>query len=172
MEVFLHYIFIYKIQRYNMKMKIYHQIWIILILCFLLIFSILQFLPKSDSSEATIIFQTDKGNFEFFCMVADNIQEQRTGLLGMTTLEQDHGMLFSFDSCQNRTFTMEDMNFPLDIIFINETMIVIHIIEAEIDQNDITSNGPTQFVVEINKGIAEQNNIRIGTSIEIIFHKE
>ena len=85
-------------------------------------------------------------------------------------MKQDHGMLFTYNSCKNRTFTMKDMNIPLDIIFINESMKVIHIIEADIDQENITSSGPAQFVIEINQGISHQRNIRSGTPVKIIFH--
>ena len=58
------------------------------------------------------------------------------------------------------------MLIPLDIIFINAQQQVIHIVEADIGMENISSEGPVLYVVEINKGLTSKFDIQIDTTME------
>lgn len=116
-----------------------------------------------------MIFSTETGDIEFYCDMAEDSESRRKGLLGVSELDNDSGMLFVYPSPQPRVFTMNEMMIPLDIIFINGTNTVIHVVEADIDEESILSNGSAQYVVEINQGLSEQYEITLGTSVKILF---
>jgi len=105
--------------------------------------------------------------------VADTAVTQARGLSGRSGLEENKGMLFLFNSFSRRSFWMRGMKFSLDIIWINEKRIV------DIDKNvpppangviDFKMYSPSQpvdKVLEINAGLSEKYNIKIGDNIEI-----
>ncbi len=55
---------------------------------------------------------------------AKTMPEQERGLGGVTSLDDDHGMLFIFPDSALRTFWMKDMLMSIDIIWIREGAIV------------------------------------------------
>jgi uncharacterized protein len=123
----------------------------------------------SSSNHAKVIFHTDQGSFSFSCEIAKTLEEKQQGLRDVTNLPIQNGMLFVYDSMQPLIFTMNGMSIPLDIIFINANSSVSHIIEADIGEEHISSDGPAQYVIELNQGLTSQYNITIGTSVELIF---
>lgn len=93
------------------------------------------------------------------------------GLSDRKYLEQDGGMLFSFKESEIREFVMRRMNFPLDIIFINNQQI-INIAKNLAPENDnpkniYNSGSPADLVLEVNAGYTEKNNLKIGDKISI-----
>jgi len=121
------------------------------------------------SGEAIVRFHTNQGSVQFYCDVAETLEEKQQGLRGVAELPLKQGMLFVYDSMHPLVFTMTGMSIPLDIIFINENLTVHHIVEAEIGEEFISSNGAAQYVIEINQGLSEEYEITLGTSVEIIF---
>lgn len=92
------------------------------------------------------------------------------GLSGRPYLDQNSGMLFVFPKASIYSFWMPDMNFPIDILWINNGRVV------DTDENmtnifDPTNpryyrpSSPAQFVLEINAGFIRRNNIRIGDPV-------
>ncbi|MCK4540362.1 DUF192 domain-containing protein [Candidatus Parcubacteria bacterium] len=82
------------------------------------------------------------------------------------------GMLFLFDNKQVRNFWMKNMNFPIDIIWIGDGEI-INISpdlqpEGENPKKIYSSIYPVNYVLEVNAGFCEKNNILIGDKVEII----
>ena len=143
----------------------------LLILVFICIIFILYLqLANHETADAIVIFQTNDKAMSFHCDVADNPLSRQKGLLGITYLENNDGMIFVYEDAAIRTFTMKDMLIPLDIIFINENHTVIHIVEADIGQEHISSKGKAQYVVEINKGLSALHQIAIGTKIKLILN--
>jgi uncharacterized protein len=141
----------------------------ILILIFIFFVLYFQF-TKDNSTDAIVIFQTDNKDIAFYCDIADDAQSRQKGLLEVTHLEYNYGMIFIYEYAALRTFTMKNMLIPLDIIFIDENQTVVHIVEADIDQEHISSNKNVQYVVEINRGLADEHQITIGTKIKLIIN--
>ncbi|KKQ92340.1 MAG: hypothetical protein UT17_C0002G0003 [Candidatus Woesebacteria bacterium GW2011_GWB1_39_10] len=98
------------------------------------------------------------------------------GLSGRTSLDQNSGMLFTFEA-QNVTpsFWMKDMKIPIDIIWINDAKIVK--IDKDIkppSEGTIDSKlqvynpgEPIDFVLEVNAGYSVDNDMRVGDSINL-----
>lgn len=112
-----------------------------------------------------------------FLEIADTTLKRRTGLSGRNILESDQGMLFIFpEKDTNPTFWMKDMLIPIDIVWINDNKVI------KIDKNisppkentpdnqlvQYRSNLPIDFVLEVNAGFCDENNIEAGNDIE--FH--
>lgn len=102
--------------------------------------------------------------------VADDFQEQLQGLSNRTRLNSDAGMLFVFSDKQERTFWMKQMNFPIDILWISDNKIV-NISknlapEGEYPKNKYSSQQKANYVLEVNAGFAEENQIKIGDIVK------
>jgi uncharacterized protein len=94
------------------------------------------------------------------------------GLSGRPYLDQNSGMLFVFPKASIYSFWMPDMNFPIDILWINNGRVV------DTDENMTNvfdpanpryyrPSSPAQFVLEINAGFIRRNNIRIGDPVTL-----
>ena len=94
------------------------------------------------------------------------------GLSNRSSLDAYSGMLFIFADKQIRSFWMKEMEFPLDIIWILDNKIVG--IESNVPIPENINNLPSylspesvNYVLEINAGFAEKNNIKIGDMVEL-----
>ncbi|MBT6067753.1 DUF192 domain-containing protein [bacterium] len=91
------------------------------------------------------------------------------GLSGKKDLPQDQGMLFIYDDYEILNFHMNNMNFPLDIIWLKDNEIVG--IEHEVPlliNNEVTrvnSKSKINMVLEVNSKWAQNNDINIGDII-------
>lgn len=138
-----------------------------LIIALLSLFILILFVFQSCPPSATVTFFTDSEEITFYCSIADTDRLRRQGLNEATSLGEHEGMLFLYDDEQHRMFTMKDMQISLDIIFINSSLSVISIVEADVGMQHIPSNGLAQYVVEINQGSAEKYHIQQGTKVTI-----
>lgn len=99
-------------------------------------------------------------------------EEQRKGLSGRKSLENDQGMLFVFDQPGKYYFWMKDMNFPIDIIWIGEENEIIYIKKDAKPGNTLETFGPNEnsrYVLEVNSGFSEKNDLKIGEKIEFSY---
>lgn len=101
--------------------------------------------------------------------IADSYWRHKLGLMHVTDLKPNQGMLFVFDQAQKRQFWMAETPLPLDIMFVNADQQIIHIHHhAEPYSHDsIGSHGPAKYVVETNAGFAKQHHIKSGMYIDI-----
>lgn len=108
------------------------------------------------------------------CEVASSPEKRSVGLMFREELPVDEGMLFVYDSPHNVSFWMKNTFIPLDIIFLNETGTVINVEEADVEIDvpaekleRYLSDGPAQYVVEINQGLCKLYDIGVGTNVSI-----
>ena len=64
------------------------------------------------------------GESELMVQVVSTAEDMNKGLSGRENLEEGNGMLFIYQSPQKVSFWMPDMNFPLDIIFLDNDEVV------------------------------------------------
>lgn len=108
-------------------------------------------------------------NQVFKVEIAQTQTEIAHGLSNRRNLCQTCGMLFKFQDYQIRHFWMKEMNFPLDIIWIKNDIIVglaenVPILtEGEVTR--VSSNEPVNLVLEVNSGWAKANGVTIGDKI-------
>ena len=95
--------------------------------------------------------------------IAESGGEKRRGLSFRESLPEGSGMLFVYDKEDYYSFWMKDMNFPIDIIWINKEKEVVHI-ERNLQPcgtDSCKGYKPSQkamYVLEINPGL----DIKIG----------
>ena len=113
------------------------------------------------------------GDREYKVREAKTEEERKQGLKEIESLPEDEGMLFYMpDKKSQVVFTMEDMKFPLDIIFINQDDEVFDIAydvpidtEAVISDEDALPNQDdyVKYVLEVNSN----SGIQIGDELDI-----
>ena len=90
------------------------------------------------------------------------------GLSGVTKLPQSSGMLFTFPVSGIYGFWMKDMNFPLDMVWIDSKKKVVSISEYVTPETFPTSfypTAPVAYVLEINGYAAKKFGIATGTAL-------
>ena len=106
--------------------------------------------------------------------VADTLKKRSLGLGKRTSLKKGWGMLFVFEKRKPHRFWMKDMQFPLDIIWLDNHRIV-HIIHNAKPANSkgepevMTSPVPVNFVLEIAAGGAAKLRLKTGQRMKFKF---
>ena len=106
--------------------------------------------------------------------VADTLKKRSLGLGKRASLKKGWGMLFVFEKRKPHRFWMKDMQFPLDIIWLDNHRIV-HIIHnaqpvnSKVEPEVITSPVPVNFVLEITAGRAAKLRLKTGQRMNFKF---
>ena len=94
--------------------------------------------------------------------------ELEGGLSYRPSLDPKQGMLFIFQKPDLYQFWMPHMNFPIDIIWINEDNTIVAISENATPLKDMnkptyyTPPTPAKYVLEVNAHFSVTHNIKIG----------
>lgn len=103
--------------------------------------------------------------------IADTDEERSQGLSGVMSMPKNHGMLFVFEKNSQHGIWMKEMNFSLDIIWLNEFSEVVHI-EKNISPNTFPKvfnpSSSSKFVLEFNAGFVERNHIKKGDNFVLL----
>ena len=91
------------------------------------------------------------GNKEYKVREAKTAEEKQKGLMGITNLPQNEGMIFYWDQPQKVEMWMHNTKIPLDIIFINEDQEVIAVDKGIPDDDTLLGHDNTMYVVELNQ---------------------
>lgn len=121
--------------------------------------------PRLQVSDISIL--TSSRNLILRVELARNDNERRFGLMFRDNIPIGSGMLFVFDTMQERTFWMKNTWVPLDILFVREDGVIHSIHHKAIPRSleRIASNGESQYVLEIKGGEAERLGIASGDKI-------
>lgn len=114
------------------------------------------------------------GQFAWPVELAVTAEEQSQGLSGRAELAAGSGMLFVWGQESRRSFWMPDMNFPLDLVWINGDCLVVDITQdappqapgqsrAELPRYTVEG---VQYVLEINAGESALHNVNPGDRVE------
>lgn len=121
---------------------------------------------------------------KIFIEIASTSEAQEQGLSGKRKLMEfvrdqkirTEGMLFVFEKPTVLSFWMKDMNFDLDMIWMDENFKIVHITKnaqasSYNKQNPASStiftngNNPAKYVLEINSGLSNELNLREGDTL-------
>jgi len=110
------------------------------------------------------------GDTCFSVELATNSSQQAHGLKFRKHLEHSQGMLFIYKVEDKRSFWMSDMCIPLDIIWMNKNREVVFIKKDAQPCTDnkcliITPNKKAMYVLELNSGISEDINLKVGDAL-------
>lgn len=99
--------------------------------------------------------------------IADNEYQTQTGLMYRDSMEDNQGMLFIFPNEAPRSFYMKNTRIPLDIIYISADSTIVSFQEnaKPFDETSLPSNAAAKFVLEINAGLSNKWNIKVGDKI-------
>ena len=103
----------------------------------------------------------------FNVTVADEPHEWRQGLSGTVRLEDQSGMLFVFETEDRYGMWMKDMRYPIDIIWINNELTVVHIeenVSPDTYPEVFASSVPARFVLEVPAFTVETFKLREGNT--------
>lgn len=106
--------------------------------------------------------------------IADTDEERKEGLSGVASLPSTDGKLFIFDRTGSYGFWMKDTIIPLDILWINEELEIVHIeenVRPETYPAVFNSPEPARFVLEVNAHFVSTFNIEVGDKVLIPSHK-
>lgn len=100
--------------------------------------------------------------------IANDPDERKEGLSGVASLADQEGKLFIFDKEGYYGIWMKDMNFAIDIIWINDDLEVVHIeenIKPDSYPTVFTPREPARIVLETNAFFVETFNINLGNKL-------
>jgi len=139
-----------------LKKIIFIVLAIIVILILVLVFF--------NKQEPTLINATIK-NQPLKLELALNNKQWFDGLSNRASLCDNCGMLFIFPDLSAKTFVMRQMNFPLDIIWLNNKTVIAYAEnlqpEASPPYTPYQSPEPVNAVLEVPAGFVKTNNIKI-----------
>jgi uncharacterized membrane protein (UPF0127 family) len=102
--------------------------------------------------------------------LANTRASRELGLSGRASMGDNEGLLFAFDKPGRYGFWMKDMQFPLDIIWINENGIVVSIergLTPESYPKIFMNQAEASYVLEINAGLAERFGLYLGSKVKM-----
>lgn len=115
---------------------------------------------------AALIIETRAGEQQFSIEIADDVPTRSAGLMFRTRMNDDHGMLFIFESSHLLSFWMKNTPMPLDLVFIGADGYIVDILKGEpYSLAPISADAPAQFVLELKAGTAEKAGIADGDRV-------
>jgi hypothetical protein len=113
--------------------------------------------------------QVSIGAYQLNVRIADDGWSRYRGLSDTEIIKENEGMLFLFDESAKHTFVMRNMNFDLDILwFQGERLVYIESYVPRDSQKVYYPSTPADTVLEVNAGWAEEHNLGIGASLEVL----
>ena len=127
----------------------------------------------SSATVCTESYRNDKTvtlhDTEVKAEVVDTPSAQVQGLSGKRCLPADQTMLFVFDRDDDYCFWMKDMNFPIDIIWLNSKKNVVSIItgaQPSTYPKNFCPGYPTRYVLEMPAGTVGRTETTYGDTID------
>ena len=111
------------------------------------------------------------GISRFSVELARTPEELRKGLSDRPYLAPRNGMLFMFSSVGVQSMWMPNMNFPLDIVWIDSNQIVTKIQEnvqpcyMNKSCKSYSSDNPVKYAIELNAGDAQRIGLYVGLKL-------
>ncbi len=149
-----------------------------LFIVFFLVYMKMYFQAKKESANHTKVYNTYCGNYKegevkigthnLLVYIADDKCKRDLGLSGMKLLKDDEGMMFIFDIIGQYPFWMKDMNFSIDILWVNENSTIVGV-----EKNLSPKTYPKAFgdkykalyVLEVQAGYFDKTKIKVGDKI-------
>ncbi len=122
------------------------------------------YLRVSRPPEGTLVMN----GMVFRAEVVDTPQAVEKGLSGRQSLAPDAAMLFVFDEAKTWCFWMKDMEFSLDILWLDDSKTIVAVesdLAPETYPQDYCPPKPALYVVEVRAGTADQLGLKPGAQV-------
>jgi len=126
---------------------------------------------KGNQDSPPQFIQGKIGDWTLKLEIADTDAKKERGLSGRAPLEEDEGMLFAYDKPGFYHFWMKEMNFPLDLVWLDQNKKIVDIsydLTPETYPKTFTGKAPAQYVLEIKAELAKKHYLKEGDTLEII----
>ncbi|MEK9131407.1 MAG: DUF192 domain-containing protein [Patescibacteria group bacterium] len=110
------------------------------------------------------------GDTQVTLTVADTQASRTKGLSGRPGLGADEGMLFVFEQLGYPGIWMKDMQFSIDVLWLDQTNTIVDIREVvspETYPQVFAPKAKSIFVIELPAGFVQEHEIKIGDQISI-----
>ena len=118
------------------------------------------------SKKKVVIQNTDNNKISVDCEHAKSEEEKMTGVLGMESMGENNGILFS--DISPTYYHMNGVKFPLDMIFFDADGTILDVVTAEPEGDNVYPPSGSQFNLEVNGGFCDKNNINKGDIVYIL----
>jgi len=95
-------------------------------------------------------------------------EDRRRGLSGRESIDQNYGMLFIFENNGRYCFWMKDMNFPIDILWLDGDYTVVdikHSVSPDTYPKSFCPDTQARYVLEVQAGLSAAKNIAVGSKL-------
>jgi uncharacterized protein len=137
---------------------------VVLLIGFAIALAVTAFWPKA--STATLRMDGHTYTLE----IAHTASQQQKGLGERPSMLQDHGMLFAYGVSGRYCFWMKDMQFPLDIIWLDAGKRVIetrqNLSPSTYPESYCPAKANTRYVIELNAGQAAETHLEAGQRLD------
>ncbi len=102
--------------------------------------------------------------------VADDEAERILGLSGVPSLREREGKLFVFDTDGRFGIWMKDMKIPLDIMWIDKNLKIVHLAENVIPDTYpevFSPENDARFVLEMNAHFVSSLRVKVGDTLTL-----
>jgi hypothetical protein len=129
-------------------------------------------MPAKNGDIYTLQVGSTGKTFNVECVVTP--AALRKGLSGRKSLSSGTGMLFLFARLEQQSMWMPGMNFPIDIVWLDENLSVVHITYAAtpcVEGNDCpsySSQYSALYAIEMAAGDAKAYGFSIGTDLKTL----
>ncbi len=140
------------------------SIFIVVILLVIALLCLAIFFAKTNNNIAKV--QIGDVNYSLELVNTDTTRQQ--GLSGKPNLQPNNGMLFDFKQDGYWQIWMKEMNFAIDILWLNNQKQVVGVKTEALPQNYPESYGAeqqSQYVIELPAGSVNERNIKIGDTL-------
>jgi|HubBroStandDraft_1064217.scaffolds.fasta_scaffold83949_3 uncharacterized membrane protein (UPF0127 family) len=113
-----------------------------------------------------LIISSKLGDVRFSVEVFDTEQKRALGLMNRASLDEDHGGFFVFDKLENHIFWMKNTLVPLDIIFFDDDLKIVGIIEntTPLSLRGLNINKKSRYALEVLAGTVKKYAIDQNTT--------
>ena len=112
-------------------------------------------------------------NLKFKIEIADTPEERIKGLSGRESFDENTGLLFIHDEPGIYGIWMKDMNFPIDVIWLDENYYIVDIasdVQPDSFPEVFEPGVPALYILEVNAGFARRNGIETGDNLKYIIN--
>ncbi len=102
--------------------------------------------------------------------IARTDEERIQGLSGRESLENLKGLLFIFPETAYHQIWMKDMNFPIDILWISEDLVVIDIdenVSPDTYPRSFRPERPVRYILETNAHYVDTFGLQVGQEVKL-----
>ena len=129
------------------------------------------FFLSTNHTNASPLSTITINNTQFIIEIAKTAQQRKKGLMFRKQLPITHGMLFVFSKNRYIPIWMKNTYIPLDILWINKKLKITHIEShtTPLSKKIIYPQKKAKYILEINAGLCEKYNIKVGSRCKLSF---